>query len=90
MIIMRLCDLFYNIITTLLSWVNVPSLSDDTLYDIEMFTDVLCSGANLIRYFIPTNIFHVGLPIFLFLLGFEYLYYLIMWILKKIPVVGIE
>lgn len=90
MIIQALGNVIYTVFTTLLSWVNLPSYDNDILSSLYNFFSILFdSGGQLISFFIPHNIFSVGIPLLVAIFLFEYLYYLVIWILKKIPIISV-
>lgn len=90
MIIQWFADMFYKIFTGLLNWINLPSLPSD-FYSIPDYVNLIIeNGASILNFFLPSHVFKVCFPIFLAITGFKYGYYLVMWILKKIPAVGIS
>lgn len=91
MIVQWFADMFYKILTSLLGWINLPHLPDDVINTIgEYSTLVLDGGFALFYFFVPHNVIKYGIPILLIITAFKYGYFFVMWILKKIPMVGIE
>lgn len=91
MIVQWFAEMFYKILTSLLNWINLPHLPDDVLSSInEMFALISEGGMAIFYFFVPNNIINVGIPILLIITAFKYGYFFVMWILKKIPMVGIE
>lgn len=89
MLIEKLCDLFFKVFTTLLNFINLPSMPD--LASISNYiTMIIDNGAVLVNYFIPKNIFVIGLPLLIIISTFQYVYYFIMWIIHKIPAASIR
>ena len=91
MIVQWFAEMFYKILTSLLGWINLPHLPDDITSSINE-TVVLFSrgGLALFYFFVPHNVIKYGIPILLIITAFKYGYFFVMWILKKIPMVGIE
>lgn len=91
MIVQWFAEMFYKILTSLLDWINLPHLPDDVLSSINEMSVLISEGAcSLFYFFVPHNIVTVGIPILLIITAFKYGYFFVMWILKKIPMVGIE
>lgn len=90
MILQWFADMFYKLFNGLLGWIHIPKFTDEQLDPLMQFFDYLESGMQIFRFFIPKTIYMSALVILLAIVGFKYGYYLIMWILKKIPAVGIN
>ena len=90
MFIESLCNLVYTVITALLNWVNIPDFPENMINAFASGLEIVYNGMSLLVYFLPRNVWQYGIKILLAIIAFEYLYYIIMWILKKIPVLGIE
>lgn len=90
MILQWFADMFYKLLTGLLSWIHLPAMSDDFRNVFNYIDMIVSNGAAIVNFFIPHNIFTIGFPILIAIIGFKYGYYLVMWILKKIPAVGIN
>lgn len=71
-------------------WINIPSFSDDFVYNVGDFFDILANGANIVFFFINKNLAFVCLGVVLVIVSFEALYKLIMFIIKKIPALSIR
>lgn len=91
MIIQWFADMFYKVLTGMLNWINLPNLPESLLSSILDYIDMFSETAyGLFRFFVPYNVIKVGIPIVLVVVAFNYGYYFVMWILKKIPVAGIN
>ena len=89
MIITLLISVITSVITTVFQGVNVPGLPDEAAAYIEQFIDLLDGAAGLFSLVFPVNV----LPFIAICLGisFAHRYYaFVMWVLRKIPVLGIE
>lgn len=90
MIIESILNALKTVITTLFSWINIPGIGEDFETAIE-FVDVLFQNAkSMINLFLPWQIVTFGIPLIIIIVNFERIYNFIMWILKKIPMLGIE
>ena len=74
----------------LFSFINLPSLGDEFSEAYEYFESMLLTASSMIDLFIPWNLVKFGLPLVVAVMNFEHIYRFIMWILKKIPMLGIE
>lgn len=93
MILEAILNALKSLIMGVFSWVNIPSMSDygdgfDTA--IAFINQILESSQSLINLFLPWDIVRFGVPVLLIVLNFEHLYSFVMWVLKKIPMLGIE
>lgn len=90
MIIKALCNVVYSFFELLVSAVNLPSISDklDLFMDyIDLFLD---NAAPMVNLFLPWSIVEWGLPLIAGSFMAVELFVFIMWVLKKIPMLGIK
>lgn len=93
MLIQWFCDLLYRIWNTIFGWVEIPQFSETVLNDINSYIDmILLTGRGIVSFFIPTTIFifDVLLGIVIAIITIKYTYFVVMWIIKKIPVVAMQ
>lgn len=90
MIIESLLNLFYKLFELVFGWINIPGVGEEFDDALAFFDDLLNAGKSLIDLFLPWDIVRFGLPIIIILLNFEHIYHFIMWIVKKIPMLGIK
>ena len=89
MIIEALMNLVKNLVNLIFGVVTIPGLPEEFLEALESFYGYFDYADGLIGLFFPVDLepfFIVWAAIF----GFEHGYPLIMWILRKIPMLGIE
>jgi len=89
-IIETILNAFKTLLKTLFSWINIPSAGEEFNNAMAYFSDMLEVGKSLIDLFIPWNLVRFGLPLLIVVVNFEHIYHFVMWILKKIPMLGIE
>lgn len=89
MIVESIINVILAVIRIPFSLLSIPSLSDYDV-DLSLITEFLNSSKSLINLFLPWDLVRFGLPILIVVLNSEYIYNLIMWILRKIPMIGIE
>lgn len=91
MIIESLLNAIFSVFETVFSVVNIPSMPDgmsDSI--IGMISDLLNYSSCLISLFIPWAQVRVFFPILVVILSSEEIYKLVMWVLRKIPMLGIS
>lgn len=91
MILGALLDLVILLITTVLDLVpDLPQAPEQVQTYITYFFDVLFSGFGLISVFIDWTVFKTILALWFVVFNFEHIYKLIMYVLKKIPFIGVK
>lgn len=89
MIIQGFLSLVYLLISSVISLFNVPGLTDFNLI-MQFVGDMLNSIQHMIDLFLPWEIVQFGLPLIVAIISFKETYMFTMWILRKIPILGIE
>ena len=93
MVVEGILNALKTVIFALFSWLDLPNLSDytsgfeDTLY---LIVDMLYSSRSIINLFLPWDIVKFGFPIIIVVINFEHVYHFVMWIIKKIPMIGVK
>lgn len=90
MIIEAILNLFKGLLFICFSWINIPSFPSELTTNINNFLDLIFNNLTLLGFFIRPITLQVAIPILIILLNFENLYKLTMWILRKIPMLGIK
>lgn len=90
MIVMGLLNIVKLLLNVLFGWVSLPEFPPefDALFD--TFFGYMDSGMAILSVFIDFNVVSVLLPIVILVHNFDHLYKLGMWILRKIPMIGIK
>lgn len=89
MIIEALMNLVSKILSAVISQFNVPAAPADFANSIPQFFSYLEMSASLVSLVLPINL-KPFLAITLIIIAVEHGYPLIMWILRKIPFLGIK
>lgn len=90
MIIEMLLDVIYNLFSLLTSHINIPSLPAEVEGYLITFFDYLEVGAGILANY---SHFDYLMILFSFIIVVDVaikVYHFVMWILKKIPVAGVE
>ena len=90
MIISALLNMIILILDKLLAFINLPGIPSESMARINEYVDMIFSySRNLIGFFLPWNVVSVGIPIIILVMLADKIYNLVMWILRKIPMLGI-
>lgn len=91
MIIETIMNALISLFTTLLNFVNIPHIPANILTSVNDTIDLIIDrSAEMIDLVLPYNIAVVLLGIVIAIELGVHVYHFIMWVLKKIPMVGIE
>lgn len=91
MIIESICDLFIRFFTALLNGINIPQIPDDILLNVTSTLDTIIQrGSELIDLFLPYDIAKTLLLIVICIEVATHIYHFIMWVIRKIPMVGMS
>ncbi len=89
MIITALISVIFGFIKLVFGDISIPGLPEEAAAYLEQFIDLLDSSSGFFSLVFPINV----LPFVLICLGISAaykIYSFVMWILRKIPVLGIE
>lgn len=91
MIIETIMNALISLFTTLLNFVNIPQIPANILSSVTDTIDLIIDrSSEMIDLVLPYNIAVVLLGIVIAIELGVHIYHFIMWVLKKIPMVGIE
>ena len=79
-------NLVKNLLGLLFSPIHIPAIPDELNESINSFFDYLDNASGLIGLFFPIDM----TPFFVIFFGLSHAYPFVMWILRKIPMLGIE
>lgn len=91
MIIESLLNAILSLFNSVFSVINIPSMPDgmeNTV--IEFLGQTLGYAGSLISLFLPWSQVKIFFPILIVILSSEEIYKLVMWVLRKIPMLGIS
>lgn len=90
MILQWFAEMFYNIIQILFRNIYIPQFPDGVWYVTDYLQMIFENGAGLVAFFLSPDLLKTCFVIVMGVVTFEEGYGMIMWILKKIPMVGIN
>lgn len=90
MILESVFNLLIGMIKTVFGWISIPQLPDSVLSVIDDLFGYLQASVGLLSIFLDLNMLRILLPILLIVINFDEAYKLTMFILRKIPFLGIK
>lgn len=91
MIVTSLLNVIYRILSAILSPFHVPGFDPDSLDNVSYVIDLIFESCeSFIGLFLPWGLIITALKIVLIVIGLVEGYKLVMWILRKIPMLGIQ
>ncbi len=90
MIIKGLFSLIIGLLRILFGWVSFPAMPSAVDEAFQMLLDYMAQGIGFVWLIVPREMVLVVLPVVLILSNFDKLYSVIMWIIRKIPFLGIQ
>ena len=91
MLVEALGNLGGQVLNAVLNILDVlPDMPQTVVSALSNFFDLVFGNCSLIGFFVPLPLVKVLLPLVVLVVNFEHIYAGVMWILRKIPVLGIE
>lgn len=90
MIIKALMDLIATVLQTLLGFIQIPSFPESWTSAVSQFMDLLFENVGMIGIIVPWPVIKLGIPILIAIINMDKIYDAIMWILRKIPMLGMS
>lgn len=91
MIIDFIIMLGYLIVNLIFGMLDVlPSAPDSVISVVDKIFEMITSGATLVTLFVDIKMVKILIPIVIAIVNFDYLYHLIMYVIKKIPFIDIK
>lgn len=90
MIISTLMDMIRTILQSLLGFIQIPSLPTDWTSAVDQFLDMVFQNVGLVDLVVPWDVVKLGIPILIAIINMDKIYDSVMWILRKIPALGMS
>lgn len=90
MIIEGILNLLVGLIETVFGWVSLPQLPDSVLSVIDELFDILAGSVGLLSIFVDFSMVRLLLPVLIIVINFDEAWKLTMFILRKIPFLGVQ
>lgn len=91
MIVSAVLDLLKVLITSIFGILpNIPNVPSSIVNGINGFLDIIFDNVGLLGIFVPIDTIKVVVPIAIVITNFDHIYKLVLWIIKKIPMLGMS
>lgn len=90
MIVSSVINLFIGALKIAFGWINLPAMPSAIESVLDIIYSAVVSGSALIGVFCHISLLQIMIPLVIIVLNFSHVWRLTMFILKKIPFVGIE
>lgn len=90
MILQAVFDLVRNVIKVVFGWINLPVMPEAVTSVIDELFVLLRGSVGMLGVFIDLSMLKILLPVLLIVINFEDVWKFTMFILRKIPFLGIE
>ena len=90
MILEALLNIIKGLLQIVFGWINIPQFPEQLVGSIDTFLDLVFGNLSLLGFFIRPLTLTLLIPTLIILLNFEDVYKLTMWILRKIPFLGVQ
>lgn len=90
MILEALLNLVFGLLQVCFGWISIPAFPETLTSSIDTFLSLIFDNITLLGFFIRPLTLTIVIPILIILLNFEEVYKITMWILRKIPFLGMQ
>ncbi|XBX10105.1 hypothetical protein QMP26_19870 [Enterocloster clostridioformis] len=90
MILQAVFDLVAALLKLVFGWINLPDMPSAVTSVIDELFTCIQGGMGIISVFVDMSIVKILLPVLLIVVNFEHVWKFTMFILRKIPFLGIE
>lgn len=90
MILQAVFDLVRNVIKLVFGWINLPAMPESVTSVIDELFALFRGSVGLLGVFVDLSMLKILLPVLLIVINFEDVWKFTMFILRKIPFLGIE
>lgn len=90
MVIKALMDLIAKLLQTLLGFIQIPNFPESWTTAINQTLDLILGNVGLVDLVIPWEVVKLGIPLLIAIVNMDKIYDGIMWILRKIPMLGMS
>lgn len=90
MILQAVFDLVASLLKLVFGWINLPDLPTAVMSVIDKLFGCIQGGMGIMGIFLDMSMVKILLPVLLIVVNFEHVWKFTMFILRKIPFLGIE
>lgn len=90
MIVESVLNLFADALKVIFQWINLPQVPSNIQAVIDQFFEYLRSGMGFVYIFFDMSLVKILLPLLIAVINFDKVYKLVMFVLRKIPFLGVD
>ena len=90
MILETILNLLKNLLFFVFNWINLPSMPETFVNSVNSFLNLIFNNLTILGFFVRIETIKIAIPILIILINFDKIYKLTIWILRKIPMLGIK
>lgn len=90
MIISTLMNALRTILQSLLGFIQIPNFPEEWTSAVDQFLDMVFQNVGLVDLVVPWDVVKLGIPILIAIINMDKIYDSVMWILRKIPALGMS
>lgn len=90
MIIKLLFEMVIGLLDLVFGWVSFPAMPEAISSALDVVLGAMSSAMGFVWLIVPRELVVIVIPIILVVENFDRLYSIVMWILKKIPFLGMK
>ena len=85
-----LLNFLYYLLDFLFGWINIPQIPDNIIDSINSFINLIFDNLSLLGFFVRPTTLKILIPLVVFAFSFKYVYKIVIWVVKKIPFLGVN
>lgn len=90
MIVKLLFSLIITLLDLVFGWVSFPAMPAAVTESLDLLIDYISQGLSFVWLIVPRQLVIAVIPVILVCENFDKLYSVVMWVLKKIPFLGLQ
>lgn len=90
MLIKGLFELVLGILNFMFGWVNFPDMPSVVVDALSVVLQAIASGIGFVWLIVPKELVLAVIPVIIIVENFDLMYSMVMWVLKKIPFLGMK
>lgn len=90
MILEAVFNMLFALIKALFSWINLPDMPNMVVSLLDFIKNTIISSCGILQCFCTPNYFKACLVFLIAIMNFDHLYKFTMFVLRKIPFLGIK
>lgn len=90
MLLQTVLDIVKSVLFNVLSFINIPGFPEALTGAITSVLDTICSNLGLLGLVVRWNTVVVAVPLLIAIINMQHIYDGVMWIIRKIPMLGMS